>query len=338
MAQTLTMVCNEYQNDWDAHLPHVEYAYNNSVNAATGLAPNQVHIGRLPRLPLAAFDRSHGGAHQSFDRDHLTYCDLARERQQRAYKLVREQHALTVARINGRNFTLSDALLDRPKYVAGGWVWVFNTAATTRQGLPKGADNKVLKEKLSLNWTGPFTIIAVGPSPAHNQLDGRPLGDKLQYLDLPSNMSGPAAKPRITVVRCKSCANDVATPPMLHDVAKITGHQCVRGRGGAIAVLYETHWDGLLPHGNVNLTSKPSDIASSHIGPLDQHSTSLTPVNINKCVLMQPPERSPAQKGNATSRVPTDSSRTMFTVPALYPTPYPLEPPSGTTSLTVPGG
>ena len=45
----LAMVCNEHQNDWDVHLPHVEYAYNNSVSAATGLASNEVHIGRLPR-------------------------------------------------------------------------------------------------------------------------------------------------------------------------------------------------------------------------------------------------------------------------------------------------
>ena len=35
-------------------------------------------------------------------------------------------------------------------------------------------------------------------------------------------------------------------PPILIDVAKITGHQCVRGRGGAIVVLYETHWNGIL--------------------------------------------------------------------------------------------
>ena len=27
---------------------------------------------------------------------------------------------------------------------------------------------------------------------------------------------------------------------------KITGHQSVRGRGGVIAVMYETHWKGLL--------------------------------------------------------------------------------------------
>ena len=138
MAQMLPMVCNEHQNDWFAHLPHVDYTYNNSVNVATGLASNEVHIRCLPRLPHVVFDRSHGGARQSLDRDHLAYCDLARERQQRAYELVREQHALTVARIHGRNSTLSDALLGRPKYVAGGWVWVYNTAATTRQGLRKG--------------------------------------------------------------------------------------------------------------------------------------------------------------------------------------------------------
>ena len=30
------------------------------------------------------------------------------------------------------------------------------------------------------------------------------------------------------------------------EVTKISGHQYVRGRGGAIAVLYETHWKGIL--------------------------------------------------------------------------------------------
>ena len=208
MAQMLAMICNERQNDWDVHLPHVEYAYNNSVvSAATGLAPNEVHIGRLPRLPLTVFYRSYGGAHQNLNRDQLAYCDHARERQQRAYELVREQHALNVARVNGRNSALSDALLCRPTYTAGELVWVYNTAATIRQGLRKGADNKVLKEKFSLNWTGPFKILAVGPSLVVDTPDERPLGDKLLYLDLPSNLSGPAAKPRVTVARCKPCAN-----------------------------------------------------------------------------------------------------------------------------------
>ena len=50
MAQMLAMVVNERQDDWDLHLPHVEFAYNNSVSAATGLAPNVVHMGRLSHV------------------------------------------------------------------------------------------------------------------------------------------------------------------------------------------------------------------------------------------------------------------------------------------------
>ena len=50
----------------------------------------------------------------------FVYCDLARERQQRAYELVHEQHALTVARVNGRNSTLADALL-RDTLILGNW-------------------------------------------------------------------------------------------------------------------------------------------------------------------------------------------------------------------------
>ncbi|CAB1100714.1 unnamed protein product [Ectocarpus sp. CCAP 1310/34] len=52
MAQMLAMVVNKRQDDWDIHLPHVAFAYNNSVSAATGLAPNEVHMNRLPRLPM----------------------------------------------------------------------------------------------------------------------------------------------------------------------------------------------------------------------------------------------------------------------------------------------
>ena len=118
----LAMVCNEHQNDWNVHPPHVEYTYNNSVSAATGVAPNEVHLERLPRLPLAVFDRFHDGAHQSLERDQLAYCDLARERQHRSYELMREQYALTVTRINGRNSPLSNALAGRLKYEPGGWV------------------------------------------------------------------------------------------------------------------------------------------------------------------------------------------------------------------------
>ena len=55
MAQMLAMVVNKRQDDWDLHLPHLEFAYNHSVSAVTGLAPNKVHMGKFPRLPLTVY-------------------------------------------------------------------------------------------------------------------------------------------------------------------------------------------------------------------------------------------------------------------------------------------
>ena len=72
MAQMLAMVANE--------LPHVEFAHNHSVSAATGLAPNEVHMGRLPRLTLTTFEHNGVFGQQSLACDHLAYCDLATDR------------------------------------------------------------------------------------------------------------------------------------------------------------------------------------------------------------------------------------------------------------------
>ena len=281
LAQMLSMVGNENQTDWDLLLPHVSSAYNNSVNAATGLAPNEVHIGRLPRLPLSVFEPDNVGGHQSLERDHLTYINLATERQQRAYSLVRELYHITTSRLQRRNAPIMAALSASPPFTVGGWAWVYNSASTIRQGAKKDTDATVLKTKLALNWNGPFKILAVGPAPASDTPDNRPLHDKLLFLDLPSDLPGRDSKPRVSVKRCKPCrspddttdlpkylpadlttyvltasaaksppyhvtVDDVTPPPERLDVERITGHQLVRGRGGVIAVLYETHWAGLL--------------------------------------------------------------------------------------------
>ena len=110
MAQKLAMVVNELQNSWDEQLLHVEFAYSNSVITATGLASREVHMGRLPHLPLTLFERTRVPGHQSLARDYLALCDLATDRQQRAYDSVREHHPHTVSRVERRNSALSDAL------------------------------------------------------------------------------------------------------------------------------------------------------------------------------------------------------------------------------------
>ena len=140
----LAMIVNERQDHWDVHLPHVECAYNNSVSTATGLAPNEVHMNRLPHLPLTIFENRYARGRQSLARDHLEYCDLAADRQPQAYSLVRKQHALTISRVERRNSALSDVQL--LIYTVGGWLWIYNTAATIRQGAKSGTDTNILKE------------------------------------------------------------------------------------------------------------------------------------------------------------------------------------------------
>ena len=182
MAHMLAMVFNERQDEWDLHLPHAEFAYNNSVSAATGLAPHEVHMGRLPRPPLTIFDRTGVVGHQSLARDHLVYCNLATDRQKRANNIVCAHHALTVSRVDRRNSALTDALRPAPNFAVGGWAWGYNSASTIRQGVKPNTDAKVLKAKLSLNWTGPYTILAVGPCSAAETPDGSPLWSNLLYL------------------------------------------------------------------------------------------------------------------------------------------------------------
>ena len=185
MAQMLAMLVNERQNDWDAQLPHVEFAYNNSVSAATGLLPNEVHMGRLPRLPLTIFDRSGVTDHQSLARDHLAYCDLN----------ANSASTISFARCmplqfpvwNG-NSALPDALRQAPNFVVSNLVWLHNTASTIRQGAKDGTDAKVFKTKIALNWTGPYNILALCPCPFSDTPHGSPLGDKLLYSDLPTDM------------------------------------------------------------------------------------------------------------------------------------------------------
>ena len=188
-------------------LPHVELAYNNSVRAATGLAPNEVHMGNFPRLPLTIF-RTGVFSHQSLAHDCLAYSDLATDRQQRAYDIVREHHGVTVSRVERRNSALSDALHAVPKFTAGGWVWMYNTSATIRQGANTDTDAEILKAKFSLDRTGPHKVLAVDPCTPADTPDGSPSGDKRLCLDLPSDMPDADAR---GAVRCNA-ANLVPTP------------------------------------------------------------------------------------------------------------------------------
>ena len=76
---------------------------------------------------------------------------------------------------------------------------MYNTAATIRQGVKTDTNATVLKPKLLINWTGPYKVLAVGHCTHADTPDGSPLGDKLLYFDLPSDMPGADARRHVSV-------------------------------------------------------------------------------------------------------------------------------------------
>ena len=108
LAQMLSLVINEQQDDWDEWLPYVVQAYNNSVSAATRLAPNEIHLGRMPRLPMTMIDECVVKEHTGEKQDQLLYLDTVRERQQRAFELVQESHLIAMSEIQRSNITSRD--------------------------------------------------------------------------------------------------------------------------------------------------------------------------------------------------------------------------------------
>ena len=73
LCQMLAYLITDDRNNWDDMLLHAIAAHNNNVSRCTGLAPNEVHIGRYPRLLMAISEGSGVKGRQSEKRDHLDY-------------------------------------------------------------------------------------------------------------------------------------------------------------------------------------------------------------------------------------------------------------------------
>ena len=163
-------------------------------------------MGRRPRLPLTVFEHTGVTGHQSLDCDHLAYCDLATDLQQRANDVVRKHHALTVSRVNRRNFALADALRLVLKFVVG-WAWVYKSVSNIYQGVKPNTDANVINDVLALNWTGLYKVLVLSLCSSAGTPDGFPLGDNLFYLDLPSDLPSSDGRRHVAIERCKSCDN-----------------------------------------------------------------------------------------------------------------------------------
>lgn len=108
------------------------------------------------------------------------------------------------------------ALLLSLPFTAGGWAWIYSFASTIRQGASKVPNAMVLKTNLSLNWNGPFDILAVGPAPASHTPDNRSLQCKFLSIDLPTDLTLRGSNHRVAVEERKPCRN----PEDIHGIPK----------------------------------------------------------------------------------------------------------------------
>ena len=76
-----------------------------------------------------------------------------------------------------------------------------------RQGAKASTDAKVLRAKIALNGTGSYKIPTVRPCPSGSAPDDSPVGEKLLYLGLPTDMPGADTHRRVFEGRCKPCTN-----------------------------------------------------------------------------------------------------------------------------------
>ena len=119
LCQILSHLIADSQTNWDKLLPHAIAAHNNSVRRGTGLAPNEVHIGHYPRLPMAILEGRGARGNQGLRRDQLDFFQLMRGRQNRAYELVRKYDFLIKAKHQAAHENLNSIFRQRPNFAAG---------------------------------------------------------------------------------------------------------------------------------------------------------------------------------------------------------------------------
>ena len=112
--------------------------------------------------------------HQGLKQDQLDYLELRRDRQVKAYELVKEENHLIKARHEANNKHLAELINRPPKFEVGDWVCVYDDKSTITGGgkhvlktSEAGFRSKkfALTAKLAQCWTGPYKILLLDQEP-----------------------------------------------------------------------------------------------------------------------------------------------------------------------------
>jgi hypothetical protein len=142
LEQMLTPYVNDPQDNWDEHLPFVQFAYNTAIQATTGYNPFYLLYGREPVLPLDAMcDKN--PTRRAKDTPELV------PRLEKARNIARRN----IDQVQRRMKTRYDARRRPPKFEKGQLV-MRKRPDKTKKGRSK---------KLTNRWDGPYEIMKIRP-------------------------------------------------------------------------------------------------------------------------------------------------------------------------------
>lgn len=151
LREMIVAVCNDHRDDWVEKLPSFQFAINSAANAATGMAPLKLLLGRAPRggwsLPTASVDTQL--AARSFVQQRAEFEARVHDR------ILASQMSMLVR--ENRNAS------QRPAVAEGDLVFV--DAAVLQDPAERG-----LPEKLRSRFSGPFRVLEIGTGPAGSNI------------------------------------------------------------------------------------------------------------------------------------------------------------------------
>ena len=151
-------VTQHRKNDWDELLPLLEFAYNQTPNSTTGVAPFEAQQGYLPVVPSTLLAAAHwqkqcrGGVKE--------FITSVRKDYQRIHKVLRETEEKALESVKARE----DARRKAPEFFVGDEVLVYWEPFLTYSTQPR---------KQRFRYQGPFIITEV-KHPHCVRLDGLP--------------------------------------------------------------------------------------------------------------------------------------------------------------------
>ena len=223
LIEALRSFVNVRHDDWDEYLVHIEFAYNSSVNPATGFSPFVLQFAQSPRAPWDSVleggnipEAAESGADLALRLgfDVLQNLKSARDALHTAAQQVRERNALSMAPhtyavgdevlLSTENVELKGASRKLgPKFV--GPFKIVELLGSNAVRLKMTDRFRALKDIINVEYLRPYRIRSanIGPPPAH--LSVKPIaveaaGDWYQIADI-QNHRGKAGPGQHCLVR-----------------------------------------------------------------------------------------------------------------------------------------